>query len=125
MRRQFLRLAAILAFTLVAAISATGQDVDPDQGKMGTYIALAQLANQAYQQRADSNVAALARILEKTWDRQESDLRKTSPDVWSKIDGSMDQFIKPLTGYKNGGHAEPTKENAAFEQYLSNLRAAN
>jgi hypothetical protein len=63
--------------------------------------------------------------LEKSWDRGEGDLRKSSPDVWSKIDSSMDGFVKPLTRFAQTGRADGAKERAAYEQYLSSLSTAD
>ena len=92
---------------------------------MGTYRALAELAYQAYEKKDNTTAAILARILEKSWDRGEGDLRKSSPDVWSKIDSSMDGFIKPLTGFSRTGRADEAKEHAAYEQYLQALAGAD
>jgi hypothetical protein len=99
--------------------------VNPDQGKMGVYRSLAELTFDAYEDKKDSEAAALARILEKVWDRGETDLRKSSPDTWSKIDRSMDAFIKPLIATQVGiGAAEP-KVMKAYQQYLDALATAD
>jgi hypothetical protein len=61
-------------------------EVNPDQGKMGIYRSLAQLAYQAYLSKDDHAAGALGRFLERCWDQGEGDLREVSPDTWSQID---------------------------------------
>jgi hypothetical protein len=100
-------------------------DIDPDQGKMGIYRALAQLAYQAYVNKDDHTAAVLGRILERCWDKGEADLRKSAPDRWSAIDQSMDGFIKPLTGFSRNGRGDERKERAAYEAYLKALADAD
>jgi hypothetical protein len=100
-------------------------DIDPDNGKMGAYRTLAQLAYRAYEQRDDKAAAILARVLERVWDRGEGELQKTAPETWSKIDRSMDGFIKPLTGFAQTGRADETKERAAYQLYLDSLSATD
>jgi hypothetical protein len=102
--------------------------VDPDQGKMGTYRALAELAYEASIEQHDAEAAALARILEKVWDRGEGGLRQSSPDTWSKIDRSMDGFIKPIIAEgttHSGGNAASALVTQAYQQYLHELDAAD
>jgi len=70
---------------------------------MGSYRALAQLAYRAYEQKDDKTAAILRGFLERVWNRGEGDLGETAPDTWSKIDRSMDGFIKPLTGFAQTG----------------------
>lgn len=107
------------------AQSGSPVEINPDNGKMGGYRALAQLAYRAYEQKDDKTAAVLGRVLERVWDRGEGELRKSSPDVWGKIDQSMDGFIKPLTGFATTGRAEEAKERAAYQAYLESLGAAD
>jgi hypothetical protein len=100
-------------------------EINPDQGKMGIYRSLAELAYQAYANQDDHTAAVLGRILERCWDKGEGDLRKSSPDTWAQIDQSMDGFIKPLTGFARNGRADEAKERAAYEVYLKALASAD
>jgi hypothetical protein len=115
---------ALLSIGITKAQSGVSTDINPDSGKMGSYRALAQLAYRAYEQKDDKTAAILGRVLEKVWDRGEGELRKSSPEVWGKIDQSMDGFIKPLTGFASAGRADEAKERAAYQTYLDSLGAA-
>lgn len=101
--------------------------VDPDQGKMGTYRSLAQLAYEACVENHATRAVVLARILEKVWDRSEIGLRKSSPEVWSRIDKSMDAFIKPILsqGAQEGGSPNSPMLTKVYQQYLRDLDAAD
>ena len=91
-----------LFFVCSAAVAQTASQpalIDPDQGKMGIYRALAQLAYQDYEKKDDESAAVLVRILERVWDRGEGDLRKSNPAAWRAIDHSMDMFIGPIVLY--------------------------
>ena len=101
--------------------------VDPDAGKMGTYRTLAQLAFEASIENHAAQAGVLARILEKVWDRGEGDLRKSSPEVWSKIDKSMDGFVKPLIseGASANGKVSSALLSKLYQQYLSDLATAD
>src|ERR1700728_1820411 len=85
--RLLIYLGALLGNIFVIGAPADAQTatpqaaIDPDQGKMGTYRALAELAYQSYEKKDNTTAAVLARILEKSWDRGEGDLRKSSSDV--------------------------------------------
>jgi hypothetical protein len=113
-----------LSNSTTKAQSKSSVDINPDSGKMGSYRALAQLAYRAYEQKDDKTAAILGRVLERVWDRGEGELRKSSPDVWGKIDQSMDGFIKPLTGFASAGRADEAKERAAYQAYLDSLSVA-
>ena len=100
--------------------------VNPDQGKMGIYRSLAELAWEAYESNNYAQAAVLARILERVWDRSQGDLRKSSPEVWSAIDKSMDKFIGPLIVYASTGEVLPVGTEAAnYQRYLRELDAAD
>ena len=100
--------------------------VNPDQGKMGVYRSLSQLAWEAYESNNYAQAAVLARILERVWDRGEGDLRKSSPEAWSAIDKSMDKFIGPLIVYQKTGEVLPLGTEAAnYQQYLKELDLAD
>jgi hypothetical protein len=112
----------------VATITA---DINPDQGRMGSYRALAQLAYRAYEDNEDKTAAVLARILERTWDQGEwhntsdNSLCKSRTPVCLSIDAAMDDFVKPLTGISRNGRADQLKEKAAYEAYLVTLASAD
>jgi hypothetical protein len=105
--------------------------INPDQGRMGSYRALAQLADRAYAAGDDATAAVLARILERTWDQGE--WRNTSPGAYctanksdcQPIDAAMDGFVKPLTGYSRNGRPDASKEQASLATYLKALAAAD
>lgn len=99
--------------------------VDPDQGKMGMYRSLAQLAYIAYLERRDTQAAVLARILEKVWDRSEADLHRSSPEAWERIYKSMDCFTKPLIETSSFGRLHVDVVTTACEQYLADLATAD
>ncbi len=124
---------AVLSTALFLAIRrAPGQTyaaraaiVNPDQGKAGVYRSLAQLAYQAYAEKNDGEAAVLARILEKVWASESANLRASSPDVWQKINKSMDRFARPLIGASTGGRPQEDFEASAYQQYLADLSAAD
>lgn len=132
-RRQ---LGAFLASTLVSfplfaqkAGSSTMQDQPrfsyTSTGKMNTYRNLAQLAYEFYLKGDDDKAAVVGRIIEKVFDKSEGDLEKSSPEVYAKIDMSMDAFIKPLMYYTKSGRPDPVKERKFFDEYLQNLALAD
>lgn len=94
---------------------------------MGTYRALAQLAFEASIENHPTQAAVLARVLEKVWNRSEGDLHKSSPEQWSKIDHSMDSFIKPIIteGGKPGGNTASALVTKAYQQCLCDLEGAD
>ena len=118
-------LCVLLSNGVAQSQSGTPLNIDPDNGKMGSYRALAHLAFRAYEQKDDKTAAVLARVLERVWDQGEKDLLKTAPDTWKNIDKSMDGFVKPLTKGAGGGRADEVKEQAAFQAYLDSLRGAD
>lgn len=99
--------------------------VDPNQGKMGVYKSLAQLAYLAYVGKHYAEAAVLARILEKLLDRDETDLHGSSPEAWEKIYKSMNQFIKPLIETPTAGRPHEDVVTAACFQYLADLATAD
>ena len=120
-----------LNMSTMRAQSKTSNDINPDQGRMGSYRALAQLAYHAYEQGDDKTAAILARILERTWDQgeqknsSENSFCKTHSSVCTSIDGAMDDFIKPLTGFTRTGRADEIREKATFKVYLDTLSVAD
>jgi len=120
----------ILLALLTLTTFAHGQAASPaspisvDNTKMGSYRALAELSYQAFQKGDNATAAVLARILERTWDKGEGDLRKSAPDIWSQIDSSMDGFIKPILRYASGA-PDPAKVEAAYNMYLEKLKQAD
>ena len=120
----------ILCAVASATTRADEQSASPaarvtvDDTKMGSYRALAELSYQAFQKGDNATAAVLARILERTWDKGEGDLRKSSPDTWSQIDSSMDGFIKPVMNYARSA-PEPAKVEAAYKTFLEKLKQAD
>ena len=120
----------ILLAVATTTTRAHGQAASPttpitvDNTKMGSYRALAELSFQAFQKGDNAMAAVLARILERTWDKGEGDLRKTSPDTWSQIDSSTDGFIKPVMAYASTA-PDPTKVEAAYNTFLAKLKQAD
>jgi len=104
--------------------AAPAARITVDNTKMGAYRALAELSYQAFQKGDNATAAVLARILERTWDKGEGDLRKSSPDTWSAIDSSMDGFIKPVMGYASSA-PDPAKVEAAYNTFLEKLKQAD
>jgi len=104
--------------------AAPAAPITVDNTKMGSYRALAELSYQAFQKGDNATAAVLARILERTWDKGESDLRKSAPDTWSQIDSSMDGFIKPVMRYA-ASTPEPAKVEAAYNTFLEKLKQAD
>jgi hypothetical protein len=121
----------LCASTLVAQTSTTATSpaipkfTYTNTGKMSTYRNLAQLAYECYLKGEDDKAAALGKIIERTYDKTEGDLEKSSKDLYGKIDISMDDFIKPLMGYQKSGRPDPVKEQRFFEEYLKNLALAD
>jgi hypothetical protein len=100
-----------------------GGPVTLDQTKMSVYRALAQLTFQSFKKGDSAVVATLARILERTWDVEQGELRK-NPDVWGQIDSAMDGFIKPLMGYAKNA-PDPSSVEMAYKTFLEKLKQAD
>jgi hypothetical protein len=134
MKHSWIYTGSVVCLILLAVVTATvfahGQTTSPaapitvDNTKMGSYRALAELSYQAFHKGDNSTAAVLARILERTWDKGEGDLRKSSPDTWSQIDSSMDGFIKPIMAYASTA-PDPTKVEAAYNTFLEKLKQAD
>jgi hypothetical protein len=134
MKHSWIFTGIVACWMLFAVATATtraqGQTASPaaaitvDNTKMGSYRALAELSYQAFQKGDNATAAVLARILERTWDKGEGDLRKSSPDTWSGIDSSMDGFIKPVMNYAAGA-PDPAKVEAAYKTFLEKLKQAD
>ena len=120
----------ILFAVATVTTRAQGQTASPaaaitvDNAKMGSYRALADLSYQAFQKGDNATAAVLARILERTWDKGEGDVRKSSPDTWSQIDSSMDGFIKPVMNYAASA-PDPSKVETAYKTFLEKLKQAD
>lgn len=134
MKHSWIYAGIVACLILLAVVTVTAlarpQAADPaaritvDDTKMGSYRALAELSYQAFEKGDNPTAAVLARILERTWDKGEGDLRKSSPDTWSQIDSSMDGFIKPVMAYAS--HApDPAKVEAAYKTFLEKLKQAD
>jgi hypothetical protein len=104
--------------------TSSAAPITVDNTKMGSYRALAELSHQAFLKGDNATAAVLARILERTWDKGEGDLRKSSPDTWSQIDSSMDGFIKPIMAYASTA-PDPAKVEAAYSTFLEKLKRAD
>jgi hypothetical protein len=134
MKHSWIFTGIVASLILLAVATATtcshGQAASPavpitvDDTKMGSYRALAELSYQAFQKGDNATAAVLARILERTWDKGEGDLRKSSPDTWSGIDSSMDGFIKPVMNYAATA-PDPAKVEAAYKTFLEKLKQAD
>jgi len=134
MKHSWIYAGIVVCLILLAVVTVTAfarpQAVDPagpitvDNTKMGSYRALAELSYQAFQKGDSPTAAVLARILERTWDKGEGDLRKISPDTWSQIDSSMDGFIKPVMAYASTA-PDPRKVEAAYKTFLEKLKQAD
>jgi hypothetical protein len=117
-------LAAALSMTCLAQEKAPTQTAGVDNTKMGPYRALAELSYQAFQKGDNRTASELARILERTWDRGEGELSKSNHDVWEQIDGSMDDFIKPVMHYAAKA-PDPAAVGTAYNKYLEKLKLAD
>lgn len=134
MKHSWIYAGIVVCLILLAVVTVTAlarpQAADPagpitvDNTKMGSYRALAELSYQAFQKGDNATAAVLARILERTWDKGEGDLRKSSPDTWSGIDSSMDGFIKPVMNYAASA-PDPAKVEAAYKTFLEKLKQAD
>ena len=120
-------LATALALPGVAQEKKVTQTAGVDNTNMGSYRALAQLSFQAFQKGDNATAAELARVLERTWDRGESQERaagKPNADLYNQIDRAMDVFIKPIIGYATKA-PDPVAVQAAYDDYLDKLKQAD
>jgi hypothetical protein len=122
----YLLMACAVATTSTAQDNAPSQIGGVDQTKMGAYRKLAQLSLQAFQKRDYATAAALARILERAWDKSEGcccegSLGKANLDLQAKIDEAMDLFIKPIIGYAKMP-PDPSKVEVAFNDFMDKLK---
>jgi hypothetical protein len=134
MKHSWIYAGIVVCLILLAVVTVTAfarrQAAEPaapitvDNTKMGSYRALAELSYQAFEKGDNAMAAVLARILERTWDKGEGDLRKSSPDTWSQIDSSMDGFIKPVMAYGSAA-PDPRKVEAAYTTFLEKLKQAD
>ncbi len=96
---------------------------------MGAYRALAQVIYRDFQKGDLAAAAALARVLERLWDKAEdyggdAALSKTNHALFNEIDKAMDQFVSPLVESKTKA-PDPAKVKAAFNTYLEKLQLAD
>jgi hypothetical protein len=94
-------LSAALTSISVAQERKNPQTAGVDNNKMGPYRALAQVAYAASQKGEYATAAALAKVLERTWDKGEDyggdiALSKTNHALFEDIDKAMDQFVTLL-----------------------------
>lgn len=125
---------ACLAFAAVVSLTAPvwAQDAQAkkitqtagvNNTKMGAYQALAEMSYRAFQRGDIATSAELARILETTWDRGESEERtagKPNADLYNQIDKAMDGFIGPILQY-NPVRPEKTEADTAYRDLLAVL----
>jgi hypothetical protein len=105
------------------------QTAGVDNTKMGPYRALAQLAYSASQKGENANAAALAKILERTWDKAEdysgdTALAKTNHALFEEIDKAMDQFVSLLIEHPSSP-PDPARVKTAYLAYLEKLKLAD
>jgi hypothetical protein len=116
----------IIALTL-SFFSAVAQQTNSvagvDNSKFGTYRALAELAFEAFQKSDEIAAAKAARILERSWDRCEAELAKSSPGPYEEIDSAMDEFIKPLIKFKTA-KPDPSTVEKTYRDYQEKLKKA-
>jgi hypothetical protein len=108
----------------VAQEKKVTQTAGVDNTSMGAYRALAQLTFQAFHNGDNATAAELARVLERTWDRGESQERaagKPHADAYNQIDAAMDVFIKPIIGYSRKA-PDPSAVEKAYNDYLDKLK---
>jgi hypothetical protein len=117
-------LAATLSMTCLAQEKAPRQTAGVENTKMGPYRAVAELSYQAFQKGDNRTPSELARILERTWEGGEGELSKGNHDVWDEIDGSMDEFFKPVMHYAAKA-PDPAAVGAAYNKYLEKLKLAD
>lgn len=127
-------LAAFMFSTMLLSSSAAQEKKVPqsagvDNTKMGPYRALAQHAYSEFAKGDLANAAQLGRVLERVWDKGEdyggdTALKRTHPDLFDQIDKAMDDFITPLTDYKNKT-PDAARVKAAYQNYLEKLKLAD
>jgi hypothetical protein len=105
------------------------QTAGVDNSKMGPYRALAQLAFVASQKGDNASAAAMARILERTWDKAEdyggdTALSKTNHALFEQVDKAMDAFITLLVEHPNSA-PDAAKVKAAYNAYVEKLKLAD
>jgi hypothetical protein len=135
--RKSMWLAWLLVILFVGLKSAHGQTytaraavVNPDQGKMGVYRSLTQLAYQEHVEKHYEEAGVLAQILRKVWGNEGPTLRASSPDAWGKIDKSIGRFNQFVMGDAVGAsRGAPILGDdvmvPAYQQLLADLAAAD
>jgi hypothetical protein len=108
-------LSAALTSISVAQERKNPQTAGVDNNKMGPYRALAQVAYAASQKGEYATAAALAKVLERTWDKGEDyggdiALSKTNHALFEDIDKAMDQFVTLLMDHPTSA-ADPARED--------------
>jgi hypothetical protein len=95
-----------------------------NRSHMGIYRALAELAVDNVKRNDLASAAKIARILEVTWDRAESDLQAKSKQTWDRVDGALDAFVLPIRSYQKTP-PDPTKVDATYRAFLEQLKQAD
>jgi hypothetical protein len=133
--RPFFAVLVVLLLATATVWSASPQEkrvpqtAGVDDSKMGPYRALAQMIFSASQKGDAATAAALARVLERLWDKAEdyggdTALSKTNHKLFDEIDKAMDQFATPLMEYKTKP-PDAARIKAAYNTYLEKLRLAD
>ena len=122
-------LSAALTSISVAQERKNPQTAGVDNTKMGPYRALAQVAYAASQKGEYATAAALAKVLERTWDKGEDyggdmALSKTNHALFEDIDKAMDQFVSLLMDHTTSA-ADPARVKTAYNAYLEKLKLAD
>ena len=105
------------------------QTAGVDNTKMGPYRALAQVAYAASQKGEYATAAALAKVLERTWEKGEDyggdmALSKTNHALFQDIDKATDQFVTLLMDHRTSA-ADPARVKTAYNAYLEKLKLAD
>jgi hypothetical protein len=108
-------LSAALTSISVAQERKNPQTAGVDNTKIGPYRSLAQVAYAASQKGEYATAAALAKVLERTWDKGEDyggdiALSKTNHALFEDIDKAMDQFVTLLMDHPTSA-ADPARED--------------
>ena len=102
------------------------QSAGVDNSKMGPYRALAQLILSSAQKGDNATAAALAKILERTWDKSEdyggdTALSKTNKQAFNEIDKAMDEFVMLFLEHP-GVAPDIARVHAAYNNYIEKLK---
>src|SRR5438552_9421847 len=104
----WIRLAIVMTPTIGATIAMAAREAKPmdvstqaaaklPDDSMTPYRNMAADTLKAFKANDLATARKKAKELETAWDKNETALRKKSPDIWGQIDKAMDDFIKPLS----------------------------